>query len=142
MSGRTMNTQDFAERMVAFFESAGDGHDLTERLGFAETTVHIHVCDPGSPTPTAGCTIAMRGGHVGGECRITGDAEVTLTASTTTLLDVIYGDQALPIAILAGDVRYSGPVRKFLRVVPIFQNLDFGVWRQDRLSAEVGAAAG
>lgn len=83
----------------------------------------------------------MRGGHVGGEPRISGDAEVTLTATTTTLLDVIYGDQALPIAILAGDVRYTGPVRKFLRVVPIFQNLDFSVWRQDRPPAEVEATA-
>jgi hypothetical protein len=52
-----------------------------------------------------------------------GDAEVRIRIASFDLAHVWSEDFQLPMAIVRGRVRVGGPVRKFLRVVPILRPL-------------------
>lgn len=52
-----------------------------------------------------------------------GQAEVGLCFSREDLRKFLTGDLQLPMAIARGDVAFSGPVRKFLRIAPVLRAL-------------------
>lgn len=53
----------------------------------------------------------------------TSDAEVTTWGATNDLIDAWTGRVFLGIAIARGAIEYEGPVRKVLRIVPMFRPL-------------------
>lgn len=52
-----------------------------------------------------------------------GQAEIGLCFSREDLRRFLTGDLQLPMAIARGDVAFSGPVRKFLRIAPVLRAL-------------------
>lgn len=121
------DTANLAELTAAFFNRAGDDAELSERMSFADTVVHIHYTD--LPAGRNVCTVWLDRNPIGGEVGAVGDAEVELYAPTSVFMDLFAGKVALPIAIVRGDVEYHGPVRKFLRVVPILSSFDFAMFK-------------
>ncbi|UTI62661.1 hypothetical protein NBH00_14975 [Paraconexibacter antarcticus] len=114
------------EMTVAFFAAAATDAELSERMSFADTVVHVHFTDLDGD---AAATVYLDRDPIGAELGAVGAAEVQLWAPAAAYLDLFTGREALPIAILRGAVQYKGPVRKFLRVVPILQSFDFGMFR-------------
>jgi len=53
----------------------------------------------------------------------TGHADVHLHATMADTVSFFAGDLHLAMAIAQGDVTYTGPVRKVLRIIPIFRRI-------------------
>jgi hypothetical protein len=51
------------------------------------------------------------------------DAEIALAMTTPQLEQLIRGELALAMEIAHGRIAYSGPLRKFLRIVPILRRV-------------------
>jgi hypothetical protein len=127
--GATMEgseAQRMAAMTAAFFERAGDEPELSERMGFAQTTVHIHFEDADG---SAGCTIWLDRSPIAAEVGIVGEAEIELFGPSRRFMGLVTGEEAMAIVIARGDITYTGPVRKFLRVVPILRSFDFEAFR-------------
>ena len=105
-----------ASLTAEFFARAGLESELSERMSFAHTTVHIHFIDGDEE---AGCTVWLDRTPISAEVGFIGDVEVELFGSCKAFTDMITGKEAMAMLIARGEVTYTGPVRKFLRVVPI-----------------------
>jgi phospholipid/cholesterol/gamma-HCH transport system ATP-binding protein len=105
------------ERFRAAIESAGGRERLSHRLAQADTTVRIELADE----PDLALTLLLDREPVG----VTRDApaEVDLSLSSVDLERLWSGDFNLAMAIARGRVHATGPVRKFLRVMPIIRQL-------------------
>lgn len=64
------------------------------------------------------------------------NAEIEVSMTAGQLRRFVDGDLYLPMAIMAEGVRYSGPVRKLLRVAPVLQHLASDPQRAGRGGAE------
>lgn len=117
---------NLAELTVEFFNRAGGNPELSERMAFARTTVHIHFQDP---TGETACTVWLDKSPISAELGLVGDAEIELFGTSEVYMSLFAAKEALPIAIVRGDVTYRGPVRKFLRVVPILSSFSFDDFR-------------
>jgi hypothetical protein len=95
-------------------------------MGFAQTTVHIHFEDVDG---SAGCTIWLDRSPIAAEVGIVGEAEIELFGPSRRFMGLVTGEEAMAIVIARGDITYTGPVRKFLRVVPILRSFDFEAFR-------------
>jgi hypothetical protein len=118
--------QRMAAMTAAFFARAGDEPELSERMGFAQTTVHIHFEDEEG---SAGCTVWLDRSPITAEVGIVGEAEIELSGPSRRFMGLVTGAESLAIVIARGDITYTGPVRKFLRVVPILRAFDFEAFR-------------
>jgi len=117
---------EMAALTAELFVRAGEVTELSERMAFAGTTVHLHFSDEDGE---AACTVWLDREPIGAEVGVIGDAEIELFGDAQTFMDMILGKVQLAMAIARGDVTYSGPVRKFLRVVPILRTFDFAMFR-------------
>lgn len=118
--GRRSGTHPSVEQMIQTaieaFRVVADQEDYSRRMADAETTCALHVTDIG----TDGGLTALLDRHpievvdhvVESESRIYGDKEAWLP---------VFTGGNLGIAIARGQLSYEGPVRKFLRVFPIFR---------------------
>jgi hypothetical protein len=121
----TMTPHDpqlMADQTVEFFLQAAHDEHLGDRLALANTSVHIHFTD------TVGVTLRLDSQPITAEPRITGQAEVELWGSADKFLQYARGERHLAMAIMYGDVEFAGPVRKFLRIMPILRSFDFSMW--------------
>ncbi|WP_372788629.1 SCP2 sterol-binding domain-containing protein [Paraconexibacter sp.] len=123
-----------AELTAEFFN--GGAHDplLGERLALAQTTVHIHFSDE------AGVTLDLTKAPINAEPRIIGTAEVELFGTPELFVEMVNRQKQMAMAITRGELAYEGPVRKFLRIVPIMRSLDFSMWAELRPDRPNGAA--
>lgn len=119
-------TKHLAELTVDLFNRASDDAELSERMSFANTTVHIHFTDPGGD---ASCTVWLDRLPIGAELGAVGQAEIELYAPTSIWLELYQQKRQLPIEIVRGEVTYTGPVRKFLRIVPLLSSFDFEAFK-------------
>jgi hypothetical protein len=132
--------KDMAALTARFFQGAGTNAELSERMSFANTTVQIHFTEDGMEEES--CTVWLDKTPIGAEVGLVGEAEIQLFGSAEVFLGMITGKVALAMAIARGDVTYTGPVRKFLRVVPILRTFDFDMFRRETASANgTGASA-
>jgi hypothetical protein len=115
-----------AELTAAFFLQAADDAQLGSRLALARTTVHIHYTDE------VGVTLRLDRTPIEAEPRVVGDVEIEIWGSPESFLDFTFGRRHLAMAVLRGEVEYLGPIRKFLRIVPILRSLDFRIWDELR----------
>jgi hypothetical protein len=129
-----------AELVAELFVRAGQDAELSERMSFAGTIVHIHFESDDGNAREAGCTLFLDRTPISGEVGLVGTAEIDLFARTETFTKMIAGRQALPMAIARGEVTYTGPVRKFLRVVPLLQTFDFEMFRDGDDAGDAPAA--
>jgi phospholipid/cholesterol/gamma-HCH transport system ATP-binding protein len=111
-----------AERSLRQFsdaiEAASEDEHIAQRLGLAGTTIRIELADE----PDLAITLALEEAtvDVGPGSRPT---EVEMVLSSVDLERLWSGDFNLAMAIARGRVRVNGPVRKFLRVMPIVRQL-------------------
>ena len=114
--------QRVAEQTAEFFMQAAHDERLGDRLSLANTTVHIYFTD------TVGVTLRLDQTPIQAEPRIVGNAEIELWGSADKFVSYARGEKHLAMAIMHGEVEWTGPVRKFLRVMPILRSFDFSVW--------------
>ncbi len=126
----SIDPAEMVTRSAKFFGQAATDPRLGERMGLAQTTVHIHFDD------SHGITLLLDRQPIGVEDRIVGSAEVELWGSADVWMEFVRREKQLAMAIVDGEVTYRGPVRKFLRVVPILRSFDFEPY------TGLGAAAG
>ena len=116
---------------VATIEDAARDEEISRRLSLAETTVEVILADE----PDLSVTLMLdrtpvevrRGG---------GDAEVVLHIASFDLEHLCSDKSQLAMAIARGRVIAAGPVRKFLRIVPVLRPLG------DRYRARVTGSNG
>jgi hypothetical protein len=117
-SARDQATQRL-ERFGATVAASADNELLSRRLALADTTVRIELADEEDLALTLlldRTPIEVVDGS--------GDAEVGLTIASIDLERLWLEDFHLPMAIVRGRVLTRGPVRKFLRVMPIVRGLN------------------
>jgi phospholipid/cholesterol/gamma-HCH transport system ATP-binding protein len=118
----TSEARTQAERSLRRFsdaiEAASEDEHIAQRLGLAGTTIRIELADE----PDLAITLALEEAtvDVGPGSRPT---EVEMVLSSVDLERLWSGDFNLAMAIARGRVRTNGPVRKFLRVMPIVRQL-------------------
>jgi len=133
---RTMSPIDpqrMAELTAQFFNGGAHDPRLGERLASAQTTVHIHYSE------TAGVTLDLTKVPIHAEPTIRGDAEVQLYGTPELFVEMVNREKQMAMAITRGELAYEGPVRKFLRIVPIMRSLDFSMWEELRGDRSNGA---
>lgn len=118
-----IDPQRMADQMVEFFLQAAHDEHLGDRLSLANTSVHIHFTDD------IGLTLRLDSQPITAEPRVVGQAEVELWGSADKFLTFIRGERHLAMAIMHGDIEFAGPVRKFLRIMPILRSFDFSMWK-------------
>ena len=132
------SARSMAAMTAELFNRAGRDPDLSRRMSSAHTVLAVHFEDPRAH---AAVTIKLNEETLSAELGLVGQAEIELHASSPVWMELIAGRAHLPIAIVCGDVTYQGPVRKFLRVVPILRAFDFEPFRR-RPRVESQPAAG
>lgn len=123
MTMTTIDPQEMARRTAEFFGQASHDPRIGERMALAQTTVHIHYTDD------VGVTLNLEKHPISAEPRIIGTAEVELWGTPELFVQFIRREKQMAMAINDGELEYRGPVRKFLRIVPILRALDFDMWR-------------
>jgi hypothetical protein len=106
------------EAFAATIEEAAGHSELLRRLALANTTVEVSLADE-----TDLCVTLLLDRTPIEVVNGKADAEVRLQIASVDLDHLWSADFQLPMAIVRGRVRVSGPVRKFLRVVPILRPL-------------------
>ena len=108
--------ESMIQTAIEAFRVVAEIEHLSRRMADAETTCALHVTDIGE---NGGLTalldrypIEVVDHVVSSESRIYGPSEVWLP---------VFTGGNLVIAVVRGELRYEGPVRKFLRVFPIFR---------------------
>jgi hypothetical protein len=132
--GAKVAPEEFVQLLEEFFEMAAQEQQLASRMAFARTTVAIHLTD--APEGT-GATLHLTQMPISATAGIDPSAEIHMYAPTPLWIDMLADRIPLPMAVHHGDVEYSGPVRKFLRVAPILRGFDYDMWR-----GKLGPAAG
>lgn len=119
-----IDPQRMAELTANFFNSGATDQRIGERLALAQTTVHIHFSE------TAGVTLDLTKAPIHAEPDIVGTAEVQLYGTPELFVDMVTRKTQMAMAITRGELAYEGPVRKFLRIIPILRSLDFSTWEE------------
>ncbi|MGI8864903.1 MAG: ABC transporter ATP-binding protein [Solirubrobacteraceae bacterium] len=118
-SGAHAETARALEEFSATIEDAAADEEFSRRLSLAETTVEFILADEPDLSVTLlldRTPIEVRREH--GEA-----AEITIEIASFDLAHLCTGDFKLAMAIARGRAVASGPVRKFLRVVPVLRPL-------------------
>ncbi|MEA2168547.1 MAG: hypothetical protein QOF76_1847 [Solirubrobacteraceae bacterium] len=118
-----IDPQRMANLTAEWMSSAGHDQQLGQRLALAATRVHVHFTDE------VGCTFILDETPIRAENTIVGDAEVQLWGSADLFYDLIRRKHQMAMSIMRGELKYRGPVRKFLRIVPILRSIDFAPYR-------------
>jgi hypothetical protein len=119
-----IDPHQMADVTARFFNGGADDPKLGDRLALANTTVQFHFSED------AGVTLDMTKAPIHAEPEIVGDAEVHLYGSPELWLQIIRREKQAAMCITRGELAYEGPVRKWLRIVPILRSLDFSMWRE------------
>jgi SCP-2 sterol transfer family len=113
---------DVAERAMRGFRSlikmVAEDPTASSRMALADTTVRIQLADgPGYAITLLldRDPIALSDGS--------GEPQIALAMTAVQLEGLARGELALAMEIAHGRVDYSGPVRKFLRVMPILRRV-------------------
>jgi phospholipid/cholesterol/gamma-HCH transport system ATP-binding protein len=122
LPGQSAFAREQAERSLEMFceaiEAGGRHVDLASRLAVAGTTIRIDLADE----PDLGVTVQLDEERVGLDPP-GASAEAEMYIASIDLERLFSHDFNLAMAIARGRVRVSGPVRKFLRVIPVIRNL-------------------
>lgn len=111
--------RDVWETLVDVFEQAADEPRVAEPIGRIEQTVLVSSLD----VPDSGVVLVCRGGRI--EVRDAdgpaSDVTIELALSTPEIEKLAAGRLRTAMAIADGRATYRGPVREFLRVLPLVQ---------------------
>jgi phospholipid/cholesterol/gamma-HCH transport system ATP-binding protein len=117
-------SQAEAETLLTGFmrilDAAAADEFIGNRLAHAQTTMEVHYVDT---DPQLSFTVLADREPVEFVRGSAGDAEIHLFATLADGVRFFAGDLHLAMAIARGDVTYTGPVRKILRIIPIFRRI-------------------
>ena len=112
-----------AERALELFtttlETGVRDKGLDDRLALASTTIAITLADE----PEMSATLLLDRTPIEVVDGITSDAESQIWITSVDLERIWSPDFYLPMAIAKGRIRVAGPVRKFLRIIPILRTV-------------------
>jgi len=131
--GSSTRAERIAKGVAAMFNRAGEDEELSERMAFARTVVEFHFCDDDEETC---CTAWLDRTPICAEMGGSDEAEIKVYAAPQVYLQMVAQKKSMAMSIAEGEITYTGPVRKFLRVVPILQSFDFTLLPKDELRAE------
>lgn len=114
------DAQQVFDAFLRIMDQAAKEPHIGPRLALADTVVHIHFAD--SPQDLV-LTLFLDRTPVEAVVGAQGHPEITLEARTADVLRFWTGNYHLAMGIARGEVTYTGPVRKLLRVVPIARRL-------------------
>jgi phospholipid/cholesterol/gamma-HCH transport system ATP-binding protein len=114
-SGAHAESERVLEEFAAMFERAARDEELSRRLSLAETSVAFVLADE----PDLSVTLLLDRTPIEVARRGPKEAEISLRIASFDLTHLCSGDFKLAMAIARGRVIAGGPVRKFLRVVPV-----------------------
>ena len=134
-SGARAESERVLEEFASIIEDAASDPELSRRLSLAETTVECVLMDD----PDLSVTMLLDRNPIEVRRNSHEAAEITLRIASFDLAHLASEDFRLPMAIARGRVQATGPVRKFLRVVPVLGPI--GTRYQER-AAETGHGAG
>lgn len=133
--GREMNEHhEFARRLAEWVASASEDVSLSSRLARAGVVVHVHFGEG------AGATLALDRDPVAATPTLEGTPDVELWVTPEQMMQMVRRERHLAMLITAGEIAYRGPVRQFLRVVPLLRALDHSAWRG--AGAQAGVVVG
>lgn len=112
--------QLIVDSLVRFFGSAEGDQRIEHRLANSKTVISFHATD----AEPLGFTIHMKDEHVQAQPEVQQDSEVHVYGPVDVLADVFLGRRHMGLSIAKGELTYKGPVRKFLRAVPMMRKLD------------------
>ena len=118
-SGAHAQSEALLHEFVETMREASYDEDLSARLALAETSVQFVLADD----PDLAVTLYLDRSPIEVDDRPAGPAEITLRIASFDLAQLGRGNFKLAMAIARGRVASSGPVRKFLRVVPVLARL-------------------
>ena len=110
-------TLDPFDDLLTTLQSAATDRAVGHRLANAQTSVHLRVVDDHG----AALTLLLDREPPEVLEGTIGEAEVELELPAAHLARLWDEDYHLAMAIAKGEVAYHGPVRKFLRVMPVLQ---------------------
>jgi phospholipid/cholesterol/gamma-HCH transport system ATP-binding protein len=119
VSGAHAESEALLDEFVATMREASFDEDLSDRLALADTSVQFVLADE----PDLAVTLHLDRTPIEVDDRPAGPAEINLRIASFDLAQLGKGDFKLAMAIAHGRVASSGPVRKFLRVVPVLTRL-------------------
>jgi phospholipid/cholesterol/gamma-HCH transport system ATP-binding protein len=114
-SGAYAESERVLQEFGATIEDAADDEELSHRLSLAETTVEFILADE----PDLSLTLLLDRNPIEVRRDYDEEAEISLRIASFDLEHLCSGEFKLAMAIARGRVVASGPVRKFLRVVPV-----------------------
>jgi hypothetical protein len=97
------------------FEIAMQDDEAAARLGAAETSVRVVIREE----PDRGGTLRMEGARPVIELEDRGPTETEIEIEADALVGTFERRVRLPMMFIQGRASYDGPIRKFLRVMPI-----------------------
>jgi hypothetical protein len=112
--------RDVWEALIDVFEQAAGEPKVAEPIGKIEHDVLISSQD----VPGSGVLLVCRDGRIevrDAEGGSTPDATIEMAMQTPDIEKLTAGDLRTAMAIADGRATYSGPVRQFLRVLPLVQ---------------------
>jgi hypothetical protein len=107
------------EEFTTTLETGVRDKGLHDRLALASTTIAITLADE----PELSATLLLDRSPIEVIDGITSDAESQIWIASVDLERIWSPDFYLPMAIAKGRIRVAGPVRKFLRIVPILRTV-------------------
>jgi hypothetical protein len=110
-------TLDPFDDLLSTLQAAIGDRAVAHRIAAAQTSVHLRVRDDGG----AALTILLDREPPEVLEGTIGEAEVEIDLPASHLARLWDEDYHLAMAIAKGEVGYNGPVRKFLRVMPVLQ---------------------
>jgi hypothetical protein len=111
-------TERTLEDFALTIESGAREHGLSDRLKLADTTINITLADE----PDLSVTILLDRSPIEVVDGVV-DAEARMWIASVDLTRIWSPDFYLAMAITKGRLRVEGPVRKFLRIVPVLRVL-------------------
>jgi len=126
---RDMGTPSVERMLATAVEAlcaAAEDRVLNDRLARADTTCALHLTDV-----ELGLTALLDRSPIDVAPRVLDDAESRIYGTAAQWMPV-FASGTLGIALVRGELQWEGPVRKFLRVFPIFRTVYADVARGRR----------
>jgi phospholipid/cholesterol/gamma-HCH transport system ATP-binding protein len=123
---------------MRILDAAAADEFIGRRLAYAGATMEVHFVDT---DPELSFTVLADREPIEMVRGSVGDADIHLYATMALGVRFFAGDLHLAMAIARGDVTYTGPVRKMLRIIPIFRRI-FAEEAIHLLAEEDGKALG
>src|ERR1700757_2288141 len=114
-----VHAPDVQGAIIGMIEGARDDTDVGERVALSRTAVALHF----TGAEDVAVTLLLDRDPLEAVARALPEAEGDIYASAEQWDAIWTGEYQLAVGIARGEITYRGPVRKFLRTVPILRRL-------------------